>query len=89
MKHGLNTDQDSEQGQEEKREVTERGCVAFSKRLLDPCLILGKELLSGISVRFFFSNSLSPVPIRVPSVFHLWQKNIPRSDLPGLPNEPT
>ena len=32
MKHGLNTDQDSEQGPEEKREVTERGCVAFSKR---------------------------------------------------------
>ena len=60
-------------------------------RLLGPCFICGHKLLSGISVRrffFLFSNSLSPVLIRVQSVFHPWQ-NISRSDLPGLPNEPS
>ena len=30
MKHGLNTDQDSEQGKDEKSEVTERGYLTFS-----------------------------------------------------------
>ena len=90
--HGLNTDQDSEQGKEEKSEATERECVTFSNLLLGPCFIRGKKLLSAIFVRrrfFFFSNFLAPVLIRVQSVFHLWQKHIPRSDLPGLPNEPS
>ena len=93
--HGLNTDQDSEQGKEEKSEATERECVTFSNLLLGLCFSRGKKLLSAIFVRrrfflffFFFSNFLAPVLIRVQSVFHLWQKHIPRSDLPGLPNEP-
>ena len=95
MKHGLNTDQDSEQGKEEQSEVMERGCKTYSGLWPAPCLIPGKSLLSCISVRrfdffvaCFFSNSLSPVLIRVQSVFHPWQKTVPRSDLPGLPNEP-
>ena len=77
MKHGLNTDQDSEQGQEEKREETERGCVAFSNLWLGPCFYVakncGKELLSGFPVRrfFFFQFPVScpdPCSIRVSSL---------------------
>ena len=95
MKHGLNTDQDSEQDKEKKIEVMERGCKAYSGLLPAPCFIRGKGLLSCLSVRRFdvfvarfFFNFLTPVLIRVQSVFHLWQKLSPRSDLPGLPNEP-
>ena len=71
--------------------MTERGRVTFFNLLPAPCFIRGKSFLSGISVRHFFvfSNSLSPVLIRVQSVFHPWQKTVPRSDLPGLPNEPS
>ena len=81
MKHGLNTDQDSEQGKEKRSEVTERGCVTFSKLLLGLCFIRGNKRLSGISVRrffFVFTNSLSSVLIRVQSVFHPWQKYSPK-----------
>ena len=84
MKHGLNTDPDSEQGQEEKSEVTERGCKTCSGLSPAPCFIRGKSLLSCFSVRrfaffvaFLFFNPLSPVLIRVQSVFHPWQKTVP------------
>ncbi len=77
MKHGLNTDQDSEQGQEESSEVTERGCVTVSNLWLGPCFYPWQKRLSGIPVRRFFSNSLPHVLIRVQSVFHLWQKILP------------
>ena len=77
-------DQDSEQGKEEKSEVLERGCKTYSGLWPAPCFIRGKSLLSCLSVgRFdffvagFFSNSLSPVLIRVQSVFHPWQKTVP------------
>ena len=72
MKHGSG----QRTRQRRKNEATERECVTFSNLLLGPCFIRGKKLWSAISVRrfFFFSNSLSPVLIRVQSVFHLWQK---------------
>ncbi len=39
-----------------------------------------QKLLSDMPVRrfFLFSNFLSPVLIRVQSVFHLWQKYFPK-----------
>ncbi len=36
MKHGLNTDQDGEQGQEESSEISERECVTVSTLGLGP-----------------------------------------------------
>ena len=72
MKHGLNTDQDSEQGKEEKSDITERGCVSFSNFLLDRRFIRGKNSCpafpSAASSSSSSSNSPSPVLIRVQSV---------------------
>ena len=54
IEHGLNTDQDSKQGQGEVSGVSVRVCVTISNLLPDLRFISRKKRLSGNSIRRFF-----------------------------------
>ena len=70
--HGLNTDQDSEQGKDEKSKVTERGYLTFSNLWLGPCFYPWRETVvrhfrPPLLLHFQFSCP-DPCSIRVSSV---------------------